>query len=205
MITPIRFILDVLQGQISTATEQVPVIKDPTPNDRTPCITIDNSSGTGVVEKHITYIDSEQVIREERTIDLDLNIWCDSEDDRDTITNNVRECFFKLQSDHYTYCVKYNDGDCLSLEAPCRAIESNSFRGLKNQCPKPYDYEYMNLFTKHHIIRSTFDVTPPYILDDMSTTPITLRSIIRVSFSYYDYYNIGGERITNLSLNEELT
>ena len=201
MITPIRFILDTLQGKIPN----VPVIKTPTPKDHTPCITIDNSGGTAVVEKHITYTGHEQVIREERTIDLDLSIWCDTETERDTICGEVMKAFYKVQSDHYTYCTRYDNGECTSISDTCRAIESNSFRGLKKQCPHPTEYEYENLFTKHHIIRSTFDVTPPSILDDLSTTPITLRSIIRVSFSYYTYYNIGGEQITDLSVNEDLT
>lgn len=77
-------------------------------------------------------------------------------------------------------------------------------RGIKQQCPHPQEYGYTNIFTYYDIIRASFDAEPSYILDDLTTTPPVLRSIIPVSFSYYEYYPIGGAVTEHLIVNEEL-
>ncbi len=146
---------------------------------------------------------SQQVIREERNITLDLNIWCDDEDQRDEITEKISEIFYQIQSDHYTFCQQYDNGNCTYLNTPCK-VDNTTARGIKNQCPKPQEYHYKNLFNAYDIIRASFDVAPAFILDDLTTTPPVLRSIIRVSFSYYEYYNIGGAVSENLHVDEAL-
>ena len=209
-----------IQGRIMIDETPVYVIKREFPVDKTPCMTIDNSGGTAIVDKHI--IDkvcklpethpqydednpyrSQQVIREERSISLDLSIWCDSEDERDRITDAVMDCFYKIQSDHYTYCSQYNDGTCDYLEEDCK-VTPYSMRGIKAQCPKPKDYHYENIFHRWDIIRTSFDVEPPYDMDELNQKPPIRRSIIRISFSYYDYYNIGGAITEHLIVDEEL-
>ena len=212
-----------LQGKIIlTDSTDVRIVKRDYPIDKTPCVTIDDSGGTAIINKHITNKDylipnthpqydkdnpnqtiSQQVIREERSIDLDLNVWCDDEDQRDEITNKIQELFYQIQSDHYKFCQQYNDGNCTYLSGSCR-VNNTTARGIKGQCPKPKEYHYQNLFNAYDIIRPSFDVAPPYILDDLTTTPPVLRSIIRVSFSYYEFYNIGGAVSENLHVDEEL-
>ena len=223
MIKPIQALLQILQGRVILDDgTNVRVIKRDYPYDHTPCITIDNSGGTSIIDKKVTNRDyvipsshpqydqehpnktiSQQVIREQRTIDLGVHIWCDDEDQRDEITNKVMTLFYMVQSDHYKYCQQYDDGNCKSLDAKCK-VNPHTLRGIKNQCPKPYDYGYKNIFTAFDIIRATFDVAPPYILDDTTTNPPVLRSILRVSFSYYEYYLIGGAVSENLHVNEDL-
>jgi len=223
MIKPIQAIIRMLQGRIilNDGTD-VRIVKRDYPIDKTPCITIDNSSGTAVIQKNITNKDyvipkthpqydpnkpnqtiSQQVIREQRNITLDLSVWCDNEDERDEITDKISELFYQIQSDHYTFCANYNNGNCTFLKDECQ-VDDNSFRGVKKQCPKPTEYHYQNLFTIFDIIRATFDVAPSYILDDLTTNPPVRRSIIRVSFSYYDYYNIGGAVSEKITVDEEL-
>lgn len=223
MIKPIQAIIQMLQGKIIlTDSTDVRIVKRTYPIDKTPCITIDNSSGTAIINKHVTNKDyliptthpqydkdnpnqtiSQQIIREERSIVLDLNIWCDDEDQRDEITDLISKLFFQIQSDHYKFCQQYQDGNCNYLSGSCR-VNVNSPRGIKNQCPDPKKYHYKNIFNAYDIIRQSFDVAPPYILDDLTTTPPVLRSIVRVSFSYYDYYVIGGAVSENLNVDEEL-
>ena len=223
MIKPMQAILRILQGRIIlTDGTDVRIIKREYPIDKTPCITIDNSSGTAIIQKNITNKDyvipqnhpqydsnkpnqtiSQQVMREERSIVLELNIWCDNEEERDEITNKITELFYQVQADHYKFCDNYNNGNCNFLNRSCQ-VNSNTIRGIKKQCPKPYEYHYKNIFKTYDIIRATFDVAPPYILDDLTTTPPTMRSIIRVSFSYYDYYNIGGAVSETINVDEEL-
>lgn len=223
MIKPIQAIIYMLQGRVILEDDtDVRIVKREYPIDKTPCITIDNSSGTASIQKHVIDKDcklpsthpqydedhpdklvSQQVIREERNITLDLNIWCDDEDSRDEITNLISKLFFQVQSDYYKFCSNYNNGDCSYLDTQCKVTDS-TMRGVKGQCPKPHDYHYENVFSKFDIIRNTFDVAPAFDLDDLTTNPPIRRSIIRVSFSYYDYYVIGGAISQNLIINEEL-
>ena len=141
-------------------------------------------------------------MREERSIDLDLQIWCDNEDERDEITNKISQLFYQMQSDHYHFCANYNNGNCTFLDRLCE-VNPYSFRGVKSQCPKPDEYHYKNIFQTYDIIRATFDVAPAYILDDLTSPPVR-RSIINVSFGYYDYYIIGGAVSENIIVDEEL-
>ena len=223
MIKPLQAILYMLQGRVILEdTTDVRIVKREYPIDKTPCITMDNSSGTSVIQKHVIDHDcklqsthpqydplhpdklvSQQVIREERNITVDLNIWCDDEDSRDEITDLISKLFYQVQSDYYKFCTKYNEGQCQYLDNSCR-VTAASMRGVKGQCPKPQDYHYENVFTHYDIIRGTFDVAPAFDLDDLTTNPPIRRSIIRVSFNYYDYYIIGGAISQNLIINEEL-
>ena len=223
MIKPIQALLKILQGRIVlTDGTPVNVIKRDYPYDHTPCITIDDSGGTATINKHITNRDytipvthpqydsehpdktiSQQVRREQIAIELGVHIWCDDEHQRDEITKKVKTLFDMVQSDHYLFCQQYDNGNCTFLDTECK-VNLHSIRGIKNQCPKPYDYHYKNIFTAFDIIRATFHVAPPYNQDDTTTNPPVLRSIIRVYFSYYEYYNIGGAVSENLHVNEDL-
>ena len=223
MIKPIRALLKILYNNVVLNDGTViKVIKRPYPQDMTPCITIDNSGGTAILQKNIINKDyliptnhpqydkdnpdkkiSQQVIREERRISLELSVWCDTENQRDEIVDKINNLFYQVQSDYYKFCSNYNNGQCSSLNVACKVTDSTG-RGVKKQCPKPNEYDYKNIFKQFDIIRATFDVTPPYILDDLTTNPPTLRSIIEVTFSYYDYHIIGGAISQNLQFNEEL-
>lgn len=212
MIKPISALIHMLQGRVILKDNtDVRIIKREYPIDKTPCLTIDDSGGTALIQKKVIDKDclvkgeviSQQVIREQRSITLNLNVWCDSEDERDEITDKIGEVFYKVQSDYYEYCTQYDEGQCTALDAKCK-VTTGTMRGVKNQCPNPSEYGYQNLFNRFNIIRSSFDVEPPYTLDDLTTTPPIRRSIIKISFMYYDYYNIGGAITQNLTFDEEV-
>lgn len=221
MIKPLQVMLYILQGKIIlNDSTDVRIVKREYPIDKTPCITIE--TGSTIVQKHVIDKDcklpsthpqydhehpdrlvSQQVIREERSVDVDLHIWCDDEESRDEITTLISKLFYQVQSDYYKYCSNYQNGDCTYLQESCK-VSDDSMRGVKKQCPKPEDYHYENVFTRFDIIRNSFDVAPAFDLDDLTTNPPIRRSIIRVSFSYYDYHVIGGAISQNLLINEEL-
>ena len=95
MIKPIQAIIYILQGRIILEdSTDVRIVKREYPIDKTPCITINSSAGTASVQKHVIDKDcklssdhpqydkdhpdklvSQQVMREERSIDIDLNVW----------------------------------------------------------------------------------------------------------------------------------
>lgn len=221
MIKPLHALIYMLQGRVILEDNtDVRIIKREYPIDKTPCITIDDS--TEIIQRNITNKDykldtshpqydetnpdkkiSQQVIREEKKATLDLNIWCDSEDDRDEITDKILALLYQVQSDYYQFCKQYDNGNCTTLDETCK-VNDFTGRGVKHQCPHPTQYNYQNVFSAYDIIRSSFNVEPPYTLDELDTQPAILRSIIRVEFSYYDYYNIGGAVSPKLIVDEEL-
>lgn len=147
----------------------------------------------------------KQVLQERKNSTIQIHVWCNTEKERESICNQIQTLFYQMQSDHYRYCNNYNDGVCKYLQGDCKAVDNNSnMRAVKNQCPQPTEYEYCNLFSKYHIIRNTFNLEPPFSLDDLTTTPPTLHSIFKCSMTYYTYYNIGGNTIQNINFNEEL-
>lgn len=219
MKKPIHAILHVLQGKIHVDNKDVRLVQHYHPEDNTPCITIDDSGGTRTLNKFFTNKDlplpenhpqydplepnrlwSRQVITEKRGIDLDLNIWCNTEDERESIIKQIEYLFYLAQSDHYSLCSNYNvDGVCSTLDDTCPVLsQPHDMRGAKQQCINPEEYGYKNIFTEYDLIRSSFDVEPAYNIDDLDTENPLLRSVIRVSTDYYDYHVIGGKISTNL-------
>lgn len=211
MITPTKLIIEVLKDNIILNNIPIRLIKQTSPIDRTPCITIDDTGGIATTQKHITNITINQkpvqAIMEKKNTTMQIHVWCDNEHDREEINNQIQNLFYQMQSDHYRFCQNYikNTGNCKYLQGTCQAKNNISDkRGVKKQCPEPTSYGYMNLFTKYHIIRNTFNLEPPFTVDDLSTKQPVLHSIFKCSFTYHTYYNIGGNTINNLIFDEEL-
>ena len=206
MIEPEQFILDCLQGRL-TDSEGNPVrlIQSPPQYNNIPCLTVDNSAGAVILDRNKInkLIDGEprEVIETKYDIDIRLDIWALSEEDRQALIDQVQVCFFKAISDHYTYCTAYMDGSCECV------LESGEYeldkRGSKNQCPFPHNYPYENLFTKYNIDLQTFNISLPYDLDELEESEAILRTRFNISFDWTDYYIIGGITSKSLSNNIE--
>ena len=200
------FILDVLQGRLTDVNgESVRLIQAPPQYNNMPTLTIDNSAGTHTLNSNKTNITvnnrrQEAIVTEYET-DLRLDIWALSEEDRQTLIEQVETCFYMALSDHYQYCSRYSDGDCETLESSCLAT-SNDYaldkRAIKHQCPCPTRLNYENLWTKYNIDPASFTLTPAYDLDELNETKPILRSRIDISFNYTDYYIIGGKTSQNI-------
>lgn len=211
MITPTRVIIEILKDNIILNNTPIRLIKQTSPIDRTPCITIDDSSGIATTQKHITNrtINNKpvQALMERKNTTIQIHVWCDNEQDREEINTQIQNLFYQAQSDHYRFCQNYikSNGNCKYLQGTCQGKNNISDkRGVKKQCPEPASYGYMNLFTKYHIIRNTFNLEPPFSVDDLSTKQPVLHSIFKCSFTYHTYYNIGGNTINNIIFDEEL-
>ena len=209
MNKPIQLIVEVLHGNVLINDSPVKLVKQASPIDQTPCITIDDSGGAVVLQKHITnkLVNGEpvQVLRERKNTTIQIQVWCDTEKERETITNQITQLFNRVQTDHYMYCQQYNNGECETLEKECQARNNTTNkRGAKQQCPYPTKYQYSNLFSKYDIIRNTFNLEPPFTLDDTTTKQPVLRSIYKLTMTYHTDYIIGGNTIHDLKPGEEL-
>ena len=219
MIPPLNAIKRILWGNVRYKDKLVPVIKRSYPYDKTPCITIDDSGGSSFGERFILNeyypVDSshpqydkdnpfrkipQQVIREYYNTTLNINIWCNNEDEREALSNTVQDLFYKAQSDHYLFCNNYHDGECSYLGTGCYGehFDTNN-RGVKHQCTNPLVYGYENIFTTYNLIRSSFHLDPPFTLDDNSKTEPVLRSVLRLHTGFYTDHIIGGLVSENIS------
>ena len=82
MITPTRVIIEILKDNIILNNTPIRLIKQTSPIDRTPCITIDDSSGIATTQKHITNrtINNKpvQALMERKNTTIQIHVWCDN-------------------------------------------------------------------------------------------------------------------------------
>ena len=197
------FILDVLQNRLTLNNESVRLIQAPPQYNNMPCLTIDNSVGSRVLnsnKRNITVNNQRQeAIETEYEADLRIDIWALTEQQRQSLIEQVTTCFYQALSDHHEYCTSYMNGTCQCVvDLPEYA---NDKRAVKQQCPDPDGLPYENLWTKHHIDQQTFTISTPYNLDELGETEPILRTRFDISFNYRDYYIIGG-KLSNTITNE---
>lgn len=220
MINPVKALLFLFKGKIRVGNTIIPVIKRNYPIDKTPCVTIEDTTGgrtyrTDFLQMKLPLPTShpqfdsndpdrlfpQQVLRMKRNITLNLNVWCNSEEERDMILTQIDLIIKWVFSNNYHHCTNFNNSTnfCETLNRECEAIQSINGRGIKNQCPNPEEYSYQNIFGKYHLLPKTFNVEPPFSLDDFNTEPPALRSVIKVTTDYYEYYRIGGNEIEDIT------
>ena len=204
MIEPENFILSVLEGRLNDIEgNPVRLIQSPPQYNNIPCLTVDNSAGAVILDRNkinkLINGEPQEVIETRYDIDIRLDIWALSEEDRQTLIDQVQVCFFKAISDHYTYCTAYMNESCDCV------VNDDEYeydkRAVKGQCPLTNQLPYENLFTKYNIDVQTFNISLPYDLDELEETEAILRTRFNISFDWTDYYVIGGIVSESLSNN----
>jgi hypothetical protein len=207
MIKPIQAIIYILRNNVVLDDKIVPVIKRNYPLDKTPCINIDDSASVVTVDKRIynkKNKDGEprQYYRIHRRTILNIHCWCDNENQRENLNNQITDLFNKAYLDYYCFCTHYDKGTqkCESLDRICPTIskEKHLYKSSKGKCPQPLEYGYENIFTRFDLIKSRWDLQVPFSNDNTNTKPPTLHSIFRLNAEYYDYVEIGGITIKDL-------
>lgn len=201
MNTGLAFLTHLFYHNIYCDGEYVPIIKKPYPVDKTPCITLDEQD-TRLHSRFFTYEPYEWLNREYDT-SIMINLWCDTENDRQTILDEIHKVFNWLETDNYQLCTNYEDGECLFLETDCPVPSSKHGRCMKHQCPYPTQYHYTNLFTFHQVYRNTLNVSEGVDNDEYDRKPVLLRTIIQVSFKYITRYCNDGKISETLEYMEE--
>ena len=226
MIPPLQACHRILWGNVELDGKIIPVVKRSYPYDKTPCITIDDSGGSAFIERHIMEVPKkitpnhpqydvehpfkkipQQIIREEFETTLNINIWCDTEDEREKLNQKVLLLFHQAQSDHYKFCNNYQDGQCSYLGTGCygehfdKAMDK---RGVKHQCTNPKVHGYKNIFTTYNLIRANFYIDQPFSLDDFTKDNVLLRSVLKLHSGYFVDHIIGGYEIKEINLDNRL-
>ena len=224
MIPPVQAIRRILWGNVRLDNKLIPVIKRSYPYDKTPCVTVDDSGSSSLVERHILSVDypldnthpqfnpqdpfhkyPQEVLREYYNTTININIWSDSIDEQEKLNNIVQDLFYKVQSDHFMFCEHYYDGECTSMGCGCYGeLSQYDKRGVKKQCPKPLVYGYSNIFNTYNLIRASFHLDPPFNLDDTNRDEIVYRSVLKLSTAYYIDHIIGGKQLDSVEYSDEV-
>ena len=199
--TGVQFILDLLYRHVSYDGSFVPIIKRAYPIDKTPCITIDNQNNT----LKFTYYSHNpyEWFRKRYEATTVIDVWCNSEDERQTILEQVDDCFNGVLNYYYPFCSRYHSGQCETLATDCPAPTSTRGRACKHQCPYPDEYNYENLTTKHNVDLESINVNQGVDADEYDKHDVLLRTSISVSFNYIVSVYNGGKVSTNLEYEEK--
>ena len=195
------YLVELLQGHLSYNKVPVEVRRQFIPTQAVPCITLDTASiNTEKIEPLIT--ETEKAVYT-RTINMDVNLWCNTEEERETISSLIMQCFYDEQKGHYKYCTQYHEGTCNTTGQPCTGHETGTSRGDKNQCKAEQLLGYESLATKHGIIHGTLNVEPPRMLDEENEKPPLLRNMFSCTAQCRETVRIGGYPSEGVTFNIE--
>lgn len=214
-------LVEILRGRLWFDDAEVPVLGRYYPLDRTPCVTMDDSSGTLVVDKrkvtlflpldpghpqfdpdHPGALHPQECLSERKKSKIKVSVWCDNEKQRQDICNDIKLLLYQAETHHYRFCRRFDDGVCETLGEECKAIADMYKRGVKNQCPRPRKYRYRGVLHDFRIVPKSFVFHEPYSLDELEEKPPVLRSVFEVEAGFTDYYNIGGNTLEHMYLGD---
>ena len=178
-----RYLVELLQGHITYNGSVVEVRKQFSNDPSLPVITLDVSRG---VNTEYTYrvLEEQDNLCFYRSTTININLWCNTEEERENINNQILECWYDEKNNHYKYCTKYSEGNCTTLDTACPAITDTDYRGVKQKCPLPDEYEYESLAHKYGLVNGTIVIEPPFDLDEVDKHPPLLRSVLVARAEY---------------------
>lgn len=205
-----QYIVGLLQHHLIYDEMPVQVRRQFLPVHDLPCVTLDVgrvdteqvhrcTGGTNIFNEIQGNVDS---IVYERSCEININLWCNTEDERETISDQIMECFNKEEAGHYTYCSNYDDGTCNTTGESCLAEQGGTARARKNLCPSPMGMGYESLRSSCNIISGSLNVGSPVMLDEYGEHPPLLRNMFRVVAGYYDVYDVGGDLLDDVGIGE---
>lgn len=171
------------------------------PIDKTPCITLEVASETFIARTPLE-IRNVEFLKKTYDSEIWINVWCNSEEERARIVNDVHDILLKAEINHYLACPFYETGDCVHLNDTCLCFTMNTGRANKNQCPNVGIYK--SFFRYNHILKKTFQVGSILNMDELNTTEPLLRTIFRLTMRHSIYKEVGGRPFEELKISEEL-
>lgn len=205
-----RTFLLLLQGNVFYEGKVVPVVIKDYPIDTTPSITItgfnrdrgkyrphqitvkrplpENHPLFDVDNPNLKYPFLAESTR--KSYEVQINVWCNNEKERELIVNQVKECLFLCKNHHHNYCINFDKEtrNCKTIDSICASLTDKGYKGLRGQCPAPKQYGYCNLLKSMGIIRNSLQISPDYELDEYDKKPPLKRSIIEVNLDFYDIF-----------------
>ena len=126
--------IDLLRGQLEVSDDKIYTGNRYRAKDITPCVNIMLTDEQRIRRRDIE-IDCKQYIQKEYSAELWINIWCNSEEERQTLIEGIDNRINQTLANHYTTCSYYNNDNCSISDETCEALTSQSNRAFKKQCP----------------------------------------------------------------------
>lgn len=185
------YLVELLQHRLFYDNKEIQVVKDFSHNPVLPVITLDLSVNPKT-ERIFSDSTGGETLEYYRRARINVNLWCNTENERQSLEDQIMTLFIKEQSFHYLFCSNYSDGQCKTLQTTCKAKTDNNNRSLKHKCPNPKRYNYQSLMRKHDIECDSLSLDAPFELNELDRNPPLLRSVFICEALYVDYYSIGG-------------
>jgi len=195
----------ILRGKIHFNDELIPVVIKDYPYDKTPCITISGfnrdkgkhrrqqvNAWSKLSENHPLYDPKYPEKRyphsaeySVKSYEIDIHVWCDTEEERELIVDQIYDCLFYCMNLHYAFCVRYNSKDqsCETSGEICEAIIDKGWHGLRGQCPNKHNHP-LNIMSKNGIIKNSVHISPHYEDDSRDKRQPLKHSVIEVNLDY---------------------
>ncbi len=188
------YLVELLQGHITGC----PVVKDFSNAPELPVITLDVGAGvyTDQVERLISGVET---VVYHRQATININLWTNSEEQRQELTSEIMTAFYKESNHNYIYCSNYNDGACSTSDSgDCEALTVLNSATVKYKCPYPDKYNYTPLQEKWGIMWGSLNVEPPFELDEINEKPPLLRNVFKCEATYLEEVRVGGHVVDDL-------
>ena len=194
----------ILKGRIKINEQPVKVVHRLKSRDQTPCLTIEQAAEIQLKRDYRT--DNTQRLIFENNVEIWVNIWCDTEEERHTMISQIKLLFFNALGNHYSLCSHYNETDnsCDFLNNTCEALSINNARAFKHQCPHPKKNDYTSWFKKYHIIKNSFKLSGIQDMDELDIAEPLLRTLIKFDLNYITSHNLCGKVPEDLIIDEDL-
>ena len=185
-MTPFEeYLVKLLQGHITLNGEVVEVRRQFNPQGHLPCITLDLGIEDTTDYYYHSFHEKERVYFR-RSSEIQINTWCNKEEDRESINTQIMSCFYDAIEHDYTYCTQYTNGRCKTQGKACPCVSPTSSRAHKRKCPDPDLYKYESLQTRYGLLVGTTMLSPPRYMDEEGEHPPLLRSVFTATTDYVE-------------------
>lgn len=171
------------------------------PIDKTPCITLEVASET-FIKRVPLEINQVEFLKKTYESEVWINCWCNIEEERAEIVNEVHDILLKAEINHYLSCPFYQNEECTNLKTTCLCLTEDTGRANKNQCPDLSIYQ--SFFRYNDILKKTFKIGSVLNMDELGTNEPILRTIFRLTMRHSTYTEVGGRTFKTLTIDEEL-
>lgn len=195
--------IDLLRDNLSIENSKIFTGNRYRPKDISPCVTISLADENLIKQKYVE-IDNVQYISKRYSADVWINIWCNTEEERHTLSSEINNRILQAEANHHTTCANFNFQNkyCSKTDETCDALTSQNGRTNKSQCPKLQDYQ--SFFKQNNIVKRTFAIQSVTDLDELDSSETVLRTIFRLNMEYYAFYEIGGRTFDSIKISEGL-
>ena len=195
----------ILRDKIQVDDKIIPVVIKDYPYDNTPCITINGFNRdrgkhrrqqvnvlSRLSDNHPLYDPKYPERRFPHSAEFSIknyeiwiNVWCNTERERELIVDQIYDCLFYCMNLHYMYCVRFDPKSrcCETSGEICEAITDNGYHGLRGVCPNHHNHP-LNIMSQNGIIKNSVHISPNYEDDSPDKREPLKHSIIEVSLDY---------------------